>query len=124
MRNIRMMPILSTLAATLLLATIAHAQRAAPSSPASEQRVAMDVINAERRKLGLPLTSTPPAPRDCSIEKTCPNGSKASCSASGKFTDCGGIYNDEGGLVGVGCFAFKTSNPGDGQVSVNQSSCG
>jgi hypothetical protein len=116
---------MSTLAASLPLATVAHGQhRTAPLPPESEQRTAMDAINVERRELGLPLSTTPPAPRDCSVEKTCPNGTKASCSASGKFTDCGGIYNGEGGLIGVGCFAFKSSNPGDGKVSVNQAGCG
>jgi hypothetical protein len=90
----------------------------------SEQREASLAIAAKRRELGLPLGNAPLQPRDCSVEKTCANGTKVSCSASGKYTDCGGIYNGDGDLMGVGCFAFKTANPADGNVSVNQGTCG
>ena len=90
----------------------------------SEEREATLAIAAKRRELGLPLSSTPLQPRDCAFETTCPNGSKASCSASGKFTQCGSLHNQEGMLMGVGCFAYRTANPNEGTVSVNQSSCG
>lgn len=90
----------------------------------SEQREASLAIAAKRRELGLPLGNAPLQPRDCSVEKTCANGTRVSCSASGKYTDCGGIYNGDGDLMGVGCFAFKTANPADGNVSVNQGTCG
>lgn len=104
-------------------ATGGNAQSATLALP-SEQREATLAIGAKRRELGLPLSNRPLQPRDCSVEKTCSNGTKVSCSASGKYTDCGGIYNGDGDLMGVGCFAFKTANPSDGNVSVNQGTCG
>jgi hypothetical protein len=113
---------------SLSLATVRAQQSRAPRASARalspEQREAKVAFDARRRELGLPLGDGLPAPRDCSVEKTCPNGTRVSCSASGKFTDCGGVYNGDGALMGVGCFAFKTADPGGGKVSVNQSTCG
>lgn len=119
-------------AACLSTATAQDRQRTATANTAqgatlalpSGQREASLAIAAKQRETGLPLGNAPLQPRDCSVEKVCPNGTKVSCSAKGDFTACGGSYNQEGTLMGVGCFAFKNANPNSGNVSVNEGSCG